>query len=206
MPDGLGWRLAGTRPANYPPRRLAGLAYFLAENLPKGLFVQLLHPIEALTKTSVKDSTSHFSAISRAYQKLFCGNPSDYWVYRLTLGGKALANPIKLIGPEKVHQIIINLIIPLGLLYARHNQDEELEKGLFNIYKTAPKTSDNSIIRFMANRIFDSDHERRALINSARRQQALLQLFYDYCAEMGGDCEGCKFFSLITTTILNYYD
>jgi len=204
-PEDVSWRLVGTRPANYPPRRLAGLAYFLTENLPKGIFAQLLYPIETLRKTPLTPGASHYSAIFPAYQQLWGANYADYWLYRFTLGGRPLAKPIKLVGPEKVHQIIINVIIPLALIHARRNREVELEKVLHNIYETAPKAPDNSILRFMTNRIFGGNKERRALIHSARRQQALLHLFYDYCTERGGSCEGCEFLSFITTTTPRAY-
>jgi hypothetical protein len=193
------WRLIGTRPANYPPRRLAGLSYFLAENLPKGLFAQLAHPIETLTKNPLKPEINHYSTIFPAYQRLLSSHYSDYWRDHFTFGGKTLSKPVKLIGPEKILQIIINVIIPLVLIHARRHQNHKLEEVLHKIYQTAPKIPDNSILRFMTNRIFAGDQQRRALIHSARRQQALLQLFYDYCLERSGDCEGCRFLSLIAT-------
>jgi hypothetical protein len=190
------WKLLGSRPANYPPRRLAGIAYFLAENLTKGIFTPFLSILKGLAQTSIKPTKiNQYSYIFQAL--LRCLNPqsNDYWLTHYTLGGKGLARPIKLIGPEKINHIIINVAIPLTLLYARQKQNQELEKALYHIYQITPKTPPNSITRLMTNRILGTDRERWALINSGRRQQSLLQLFADYCSGSRGNCEGCKFLS-----------
>ncbi len=105
----------------------------------------------------------------------------DYWSYYYTFGGKRSKGPERLIGRERSAIMFINIIIPVLLVYARKREDMVLEEGLFKAYKLHPKLSHNNVTTFMSCRIFGQDIQKKNIVNNARRQQGLIQIFKDFC-------------------------
>ena len=87
------WKLAGLRPLNRPERRLAALAQ-IAPRIPKLLAALTTRndTLFAQTLRSIRDS---------------------FWEKHATLSGGELAKPCRLIGEERVHDILINVFWPI---------------------------------------------------------------------------------------------
>ncbi len=115
----------------------------------------------------------------------------DHWSHYYTFGGRRLKKKERLIGKERANIIFINIIIPVLLVYARKRDDPELEKKLFKAYRQHPKLSPNNITRFMNYRILGKELPRGNVVNSARRQQGLLQIFKDFCESDDIACKRC---------------
>ena len=92
---------------------------------------------------------------------------------------------------EQSSVIFINIIIPVLLAYARKMNDAVLEKRLFKAYKMHSRLSPNNITRFMNYRILGKDKQRKNVVNTARRQQGLLQIFKDFCESDDIACKRC---------------
>jgi hypothetical protein len=45
----------------------------------------------------------------------------------------------------------------------------------------------------MARCLLGNDAALLALVTGARQQQGMLQVFYDFCSNDEGDCQGCDF-------------
>ena len=106
-----------------------------------------------------------------------------------------------MIGKERSNVIFINIIIPVLLAYARKRDDSELEEKLFKAYKSHSKLSPNNITRFMNYRILGKDSQEGSVVNSARRQQGLLQIFKDFCESDDIACERCVLLQTINSTV-----
>src|SRR6202012_3638300 len=95
-----------------------------------------------------------------------------FWESHATLTGNPLASPCRLIGEERVHDILINVFWPMVSL----EEPEAAVRGLEEI-KAAP----NGKARIASQRLLlaalSPKHARQALV-----QQGLLQIFRDYCA------------------------
>jgi hypothetical protein len=104
-----------------------------------------------------------------------------------------------LIGKERATVIFINIIIPVLLAYARKRGDSGLERKLFKAYKLHSKLSPNNITRFMNYRILGEDLQEGSVVNSARRQQGLLQIFKDFCESDDITCERCVLLQAINS-------
>ena len=87
--------------------------------------------------------------------------------------------------------IFINIIVPVLLAYARKKSDTLLEERLFKAYKLHSKLSPNNITRFMNYRILGKDTRDKGVVNTARRQQGLLQVFKDFCESDDIACDKC---------------
>ncbi|HHT9120709.1 MAG TPA: DUF2851 family protein, partial [Candidatus Hypogeohydataceae bacterium YC41] len=163
------WHWEGTRPFNSPPRRLAGISALLARGLQKGLFREFLSPLEE-AKCKGKGA---LQTVVRKLENSFLNLEDTFWSYHLTLGGDRLVAPVRLLGKERVAVLLINVIFPLLLVYARKNEDKEMEEVLHEIYSRYPRLQPDSVVKFMSERIIPEN--AKALVNSARRQQGLHQ-------------------------------
>ncbi len=106
-----------------------------------------------------------------------------------------------MIGKERATVIFINIIIPVLLAYARKRDDSGLEEKLFKAYKLHSELSPNNITRFMNYRILGKGTQDCGVVNTARRQQGLLQIFKDFCESDDIACERCVLLRSINTMV-----
>lgn len=163
------WRLAGLRPMNRPERRLAALAH-LVPRIP-----------ELLAAVQARDA-DRFSAILLALR-------DPFWESHATLTGTPLRTPCRLLGEERVHDMLINIFWPM----ISRDEPERAREALENL-----SASVNGAARVASQRLLLSTltprQSREALI-----QQGLLQIFRDYCQTDCSQCENCTFPELVKT-------
>jgi hypothetical protein len=162
------WKLAGLRPLNRPERRLAALAQIVP-------LVSKLH-----AAVGARDE-ARFAGLLLAVR-------DPFWEKHATLTGGELAKPCRLIGEERVHDILINVFWPLVSL-----QDSgAAQRGL-----TDMTASPNSAAKLATQRTLVSQltarQQREALV-----QQGLLQIFRDYCMTDCSQCRACTFPELVS--------
>lgn len=173
----LMWRRAGVRPNNYPERRLAGAARFLAVTSGEGLSASL----EAIWRED-------FSALQRrrAFESLFPA-ALGFWSKHCTWAGKTLARPSAPLGAGRIRSIIGNVFIPAGLALARRNRDRSREERILSFFSTLPPEPGNHVVSAMLPRMLAAD---LALKLTFQRQQGLLQVYQDWC-EQNASCREC---------------
>jgi hypothetical protein len=187
--DGELWSFKYSRPGNYPIRRIAAISRLLAVNYETGIFRVILASFE---KTDYnKSETDQIKTIIKNTESIFLELYDNHWSHYYTFGGIRLKKKGRLIGKERAAVIFINIIIPVLLSYARKREDSELEGKLFKSFKQHSKLSPNNITRFMNYRILGKDPHEGSVVNSARRQQGLLQIFRDFCESDDIACEKC---------------
>ena len=182
------WRWEGTRPFNSPPRRLAAMSTLLARGLKKGLFGEFLSPLEEAKGRDKGD----MRVVIKKLETIFLSLEDPFWSHHLVLGGGRRKTPARLVGQERTAILLINVIIPLLLLYARRHEDKETEGVLHEIYSHYPRLQPDSIVRFMTERIVPEKSAK--IVNSARRQQGLHQLYRDFCQRGDVRCDRCGFY------------
>jgi len=188
------WSFDGTRPPNFPTRRVAALAALLATHLDPG-------PIDAARQAighadiplTPRECTRRRAAILEIFTSLH----HPFWDTRTHFAGKPLARPTRLIGTDRAHTIAINAIFPILLYSARRQGDRPLEERLHRLYATYPKLPSTSITRFMAQRLFGRHEKEMKMLRSARRQQGLHQLYTDFCDSDQATCARCPLVRLL---------
>ncbi|HHT9118574.1 MAG TPA: DUF2851 family protein [Candidatus Hypogeohydataceae bacterium YC38] len=183
------WRWSSSRPLNSPPRRIAALSHLFARFLDKGFFKELLGAFE-----EAKDKERAKKAVKRI-ENYFTQTQDPFWSYHLS-PGKRLKVPTKLIGKERAAAIFINVILPLLLVYARKEGEAHLEAQLHEAYCGYPRLSSDSVLRFMSQRVLPKESAPK-LVNTARRQQGLHQIFRDFCQRKDVGCHRCGLFAAI---------
>ncbi len=189
------WHWAGVRPLNQPPRRIAAMSRLLARSTEGGIFRDLLTVIEE----AGNKGASSAPAVTKEIEVYFSGYGADvevdvedgFWSYYLTPGGKRLKTPARLIGAERAAIIFINVVLPLFLAYARRGRDPCLEAVLHEAYKGHRKCPTDGVVGFMTKRVLPED--LYGMVNNARRQQGLHQVFHDFCQRKDISCDRCGF-------------
>ncbi len=157
------WKLAGLRPLNRPERRLAALA-------------QIVPRVPDLLAAFKARDADRFSAI-------LLGIRDPFWEKHATLTGTPLSTPCRLIGEERVHDILINIFWPMVSLENPAAAESGLAKVTAAPSGAARIASQRLLISALAPR-----QARESLV-----QQGLLQIFRDYCQTDCSQCENCSF-------------
>ena len=158
------WNLTGTRPLNHPQRRIATL-HLLVKNWPA--FRSLLQP-----------GTFSGKALRTFAEKL----RHPYWDRHYTLQALPAAKPMALLGSNRLTEISANVCYPLLL--------PECE-ALWPLYQKIPASLDNEKTRRAALRLFAGHPHLAQLTGKLWQQQALLQIYDDFCLADESNCVDC---------------
>ncbi len=183
--DARAWRLAGSRPVNSPPRRLAAMSRLLAEGADAGLGRRVLECFEAGA------GASRGRAVRRALEEWLTSCSDSYWDARCSFGGERLARPRRLIGPDRCAILIVNVLIPLLLESARRRGDAGLEARTHALFAGMRKLPSERVTRLMTRRLLGAEADAGKCVNSARRQQGLHQIYHDCCRRGERACAQC---------------
>ncbi|MFH0887651.1 MAG: DUF2851 family protein [Planctomycetota bacterium] len=176
----LDWQIPGGRPANSPYRRIAGISYLLGGKV--SLFTKIVEVI----------SNQPAEKIRKELIQLLSVPATGYWATRSTFDSKTFSKELALIGKERADAIILNIIIPLVLIYSQSEKNSALQKTILDLYRTYPKLMDNYYTRFMNQRLFKSDKKIfLSIIKTASVQQGLIEIFTDFCKKGYEGCENC---------------
>ena len=189
--DSRVWRFGGGRPVNSPPRRMVGMSSVIADSMGTGLIRALLAAFERAEGQARRQRQA--AAIVKELAGVFVGASDDYWDRRYTLGGKLMARPAKLIGKDRYAVMFINVVVPVLLVHARQDDDLEQERKLHAIFRAQRQLPESNVTRFMGRRLFGPGERAKTLIDSARRQQGLYQIYQDFCEKGSANCERCAF-------------
>jgi hypothetical protein len=164
------WRLAGQRPLNRPERRLAALTQ-IVPRVP-----------ELLAALKARDA-EHFSATLLAIR-------DPFWEKHATLTGAPLPTPCRLLGEERVHDILINVFWPMVSL--DEPDAAQLALRTFSAAATGTARIASQRLLISAPSALRPKQTREALV-----QQGLLQIFHDYCQTDCSQCRDCTFPELV---------
>ncbi len=182
------WNFSGIRPANYPYRRLSGMSFFLSKYMDKN-FISIIYPAISgwLGDGYQKSKMNHIS-------NLFPEPINGFWLNRHTPLGKKLSCPKQLIGKDRASEIVIIVFLPVLLSFAKEHKWPSMKKILYQVYEGFPRLSSNRITRFMEEFILGLIENKNNIMNKAKRQQALHQIYSDYCEPNKDGCHNCKFY------------
>ena len=158
------WRLSGTRPLNHPQRRLAALAGIVA-GWPKLL--------RSLGKDDLTPARQFFLELAH-----------PFWNFHYTLTSAPAAAEMALVGETRLIEILANVILPW-----RRLQEHEV----WPEFAQLPARLTNRRLETAAARLFGDDPRRARFLRSVAQQQALLQIYEDFCLQDESDCAQCPF-------------
>jgi len=185
------WKFGGIRPANFPYRRIAGLAHLLVRHEANGLFADYMTAFKNVIAQAAQKGDA--AKIPGPMYDFFCVETDDYWAHHYSPAGKTLSSAQQLIGPARSKEITINMVIPIGLIYARASKSTALEAGLNALFQSGRKPGDNRLLRFMKHYIFGNKPEMLKALASEKQMQGLMQVYQDFCTQNKNNCLHCQF-------------
>jgi hypothetical protein len=167
------WTLTGTRPQNHPHRRLGALAQIVRQ------WKRLRPEIEA---------PGHGPQVSaRRLVEALHAVKDPFWDHHFTLTSAATPEPLALIGTSRIHDILANLAFP------RWTLRPESAPALWEAFAELPACLDNEKSRRAALRLLGRRTDAGSLQKKLFHQQALLQIYEDFCLQDNSDCAQCLF-------------
>lgn len=182
LPKAL-WRLHGLRPANHPQRRLALAAHWIAQSdLPNRLERWF-----AAATPGPKAAQSLLQALQV--------QSDEFWTRHWSFGSDTMAEPQPLIGPPRVTDLAMNVILPWFWVRAVAGQNRSLQCLAEQCYFAWPRAEDNAVLRLACKRLFGAG--KPPCPSTAATQQGLLQIVRDFCDYSNALCEHCQFPDLL---------
>lgn len=166
------WNFFRLRPPNFPTLRIAYASGFLYELLYKDLFRDIIRIFENEINVK-KEITRRFSEVSY----------SGYWSHHYNFG-KLTASQLSVIGKERITDIIVNVILPIVILYSELFNKVNLKARVEYFFKKEKQRSGgNEVIRVM-------EKQTGIKVNTIADEQGLIQLHNNYCVK--GKCSKCE--------------
>lgn len=184
------WPLARCRPANFPQRRIAALAALVAADAGADA---LRRRFDALPLDA---SAARAREFARGIMDTFTGITDPFWDRRYAFA-KPSKNPKKLAGADKAVSIAADCVIPFLLAVSRAENDLDLEQRLVLFYHALPVPSSSAVLDFMRKTVLGRDAAFAP--RSVCHQQALLQVYKDFCHAAPAACVGCPFVEYLKT-------
>jgi len=171
------WQFFPTRPSNFPTLRIAAACALINKFFFDDLFRRIIQTIKANSSEGEKE---------RELIRLFSTETNDFWKHHYNFDEAAPKN-VSTLGTMRIREIIINVVLPITLLYARIFKDKTVRESALGVYLSLPAIEDNSITRLMEKQILKGRHPQ----DHVGHQQAVIQLYKYYCLE--GRCAECEF-------------
>ena len=177
------WRLHGIRPANHPQRRLALAANWSAD-------AGLMKRIETWFTTTQVDG-----ALEESLLGILQPPTDEFWSWHWTMRSARMPKPQPLLGATRATDLAINVVLPWLWVRAREGGQAGLQGEAERRYFAWPAAEDNAVLRLARDRLLGG--RKNANLNSAARQQGLLQVVRDFCDHSNALCADCKFPELV---------
>jgi len=158
------WKLSSTRPTNHPQRRLAALSI-------------LAHQWPAFRRALGQEN-------ARPVEKFFETLDHPFWKSRYTLTTDQSTEQMALVGEARVADILANVVFPFWCVE---------DRDVWTDYAKLRAPLSNRKAETAATRLFGDDLRRREFAKTIAHQQALLQIYEDFCLQDNSDCTHCPF-------------
>jgi len=163
----ISFTTSAIRPINHPQRRIAALA-----EIAKNWSDYRTRALEILK--SPRQFIQKLSELS---------NP--FWSHHYTLSSTATTKPMALIGRNRSTDLLINHLLPHSYL--------KDETATWDSYAKLPASTNNEKLKRAIIRLLGQRDDLTNWTKKAWQQQAILQIYQDFCLQDTSDCHDCAF-------------
>ena len=167
------WHLFKVRPNNHPVRRLAAMSYLILRYKERSMLEEMAN--------LVKESPNP-DRLVEALQVTGEG----YWTDHYDFGPASRLKSKSLLGRDRAAEIAVDVILPFAFAWGKYNSRPEVQQKSTHLYHSFPRLMNNTVEQHMANQL----KLDRGRVNSARRQQGLIQIYNTLCTQ--GKCSSCR--------------
>ena len=171
------WLFFRLRPVNFPTARLASMCFLLPSLGAEDSFRTLIRTMKA-------EILSHDTRL-QILRNQFRIQPEGFWKshyhFKEYRGKAGIA-----IGDARLHDIIVNAIVPIVLVYARVFRDSVVRSTVLSFLAWLSPGQDNIIERTLQSELL----KQKMRLGSALQQQGAVQLFKFYCVPRR--CRECE--------------
>jgi hypothetical protein len=165
------WQFFRLRPENFPTRRIAGVASLIEQIVAGNVFKSIIQVIQT-------DSINNTEKLKKLFSFLTI-KANGFWENHFTFAEPA-SKPMKLlVGKERAIELIINVIIPMALLYARIFKKSNVRKNALSLFENIKSSKSNSVLKIIDEQLV----KNRFKLDSAALYQGAVQLYKFYCVE-----------------------
>lgn len=170
------WRFAKIRPVNYPSRRIPAIAQIISR-CQGTLMMDFLPLIEGAATASQRT----LARIRRRLKERLAPTASGYWKNHSHFGKGLPQRGAALIGANRASEIIINILLPIALLWAEHVKSPKLTEAVQRLYDSYPKLEENSTTQQIEAQIFSQKQPVKLISPSAKKHQGAIYLHRNFC-------------------------
>lgn len=174
----LAWARSRSRPLNSPERRLAAGAALMTK--------WGLHP--ARTLTALASSCETPRELLRQLRQCLAVTSSWDGLASFTT---RLPRPAHLLGPDRINDVVVNVVLPFLVAKARQSARNELEDLAVAAYLGAPRLQGNRPLSEVSHRLLVPPSRIREVARRACEQQGMLAIYRDFCLALSNNCENC---------------
>lgn len=180
------WHLFRLRPVNYPTLRIAGFSRWLVAYRHSDLMQPFLdvfrHPLSP-------------AELLQRLETLLIVPVYGYWNHHYLWNDSGRNQTGDLIGRQRAHEMIVNVILPVLALYAESQSLNALSEQILHVYGQAPSRENNAILKYMIQQLY------RRPVNSWTPQlaQGLIHL-HKRCTAF--DCVDCDLFEETVRSVM----
>lgn len=170
------WKFARIRPSNFPTRRIAAISQLIGtcqESLMMIYLPIILQSAEADQKSLRK--------IRRQLVEKLTPAPSGYWTDHCDFGKRISQIGATLIGKDRALDIVVNILMPIAIVWADESQSTTLRKAVERLYGSCPKLQDNHITKQIQSQIFTDSQPFNVISPNAKIQQGTMYLHNNFC-------------------------
>ncbi len=170
------WIFAPTRPLNFPTLRMVVAIQLVQKLLYKDFFKNIIVVIEN-KKLSSEEMMHKIISLLEIEE-------DSFWNYHYRFG-EASPRYHPLLGAGRKIDIIVNIIIPLCVLYADIFKKQTIKENIAKLTEEISLLENNSILKKMETQLLKG----KLKLTKAFQQQGMLQLYKKYCfVERCGEC------------------
>ena len=171
------WRFFRLRPGNFPTVRLAAFCRLLPKLFGEDGFRR--------TVTLFKSHTLSSKDRRRGLVVQCTDTPDLFWLhhYRFARASRTSGSGL---GASRADDLVVNVILPIVLLYARVFRDATVRRNARAFLADLPPTQQNTICRRVEEQLLGD----KVRLGSAFLQQGAIQLYRFYCQL--GRCDECE--------------
>lgn len=170
------WKFSGTRPPNFPTRRIAAMSQLIG-NCQESLMMVYLPIILQSADADKKE----LGKLREQLVKKLTPVPSEYWLEHCDFGKRMPQIGANLIGRNRALDIIVNKLMPMAMVWAEESQSTTLYDAVERLYGSCPKLQDNHITKQIQSQIFTDSQPFNVISPNAKIQQGAIYLHKNFC-------------------------